>query len=281
MSARSRRFAGAVAVAAGLSVLTGACRVDVEVGIEAGPTGGGEVRVAATLDADAVAQLGGETPEKRLALGDLTEAGWEVEGPTRLPGGGLQVEASHGFDDGEEARRLVEDVAGVDGPFRDVVLRQERTFLKTTSSFSAVADLTGGLGSFTDADLREALAGPEGAPLGVTDEQLAARFGAPVGSLFGLAVAVDLPGDATSNAPAATGGGADVWTPALGQRVVLEATSERWNHANIVAAAVCAMATVALAVVLGRRRRPDADSTPDDAGDGPTVPPVPFDQDGG
>lgn len=237
-----------------VALFTGGCKVDVSVGIDVASGGGGEVRATARLDRAAVAHLGGETPEKRLAVADLTEAGWKVSGPTVLPDGGIEVEARQRFTDAAGAARLVRDLAGEEGAFRDFDLRQQRTFLKTVTSFRSAVDLTPGLGAFTDERLREALAGAEGAALGVTDEQLEARFGAPVERLFGLQVAVDLPATAETNAPTESGGAA-VWAPELGARTVLEATSERWNVRNILATAVALAATVLLVVVLVVRRR--------------------------
>ncbi len=207
--------------------------------------GGGEIIVSAHLDQAAVAQLGGQTPEKRLALGDLTEAGWSIEGPAKLPDGGLEISATHLYSDVAEGERLLADVAGVDGPLEGIELRQRRTFTKTTTSFRATVDLKSGLGRFTDPDLRAAVAGPNGEPLGVSDTQLATRFGAPVDQLFGLVIATGLPGTVTSNAPKAEGTRVE-WKVPLGQTVTLEASSEQTNVRNIAAAVVASLAGVGL-----------------------------------
>lgn len=240
--------------------MAGACRVDVGVEVDVNANGTGEVRVVAELDPAAVAELGGETPEKRLALSDLVESGWTVDGPTKKPDGGLEVVARHGFDDFVEARTLMVEVAGEEGPLQGFVLSRERGFLKTTTRFRANVDLRGGLGAFTDPDLRAALEGPNGEPLGVDDAQLAQRFGAPVAEMFGLTVAADLPGDVESNArpsgPNSTGGTVR-WVPAFGEEATLEATSEAWNVANIVSAVIASASALALAAVVLRRRTSD------------------------
>lgn len=276
MSARAIRAAAAGGLVLAAAAL-GACRVDVSVGVEADGDGGGRVTATALLDRDAVEQLVGQAagdPNEsdaatRIKVDDLRAAGWTVVGPEPTDGGGLEVVATHRYDDAEEARRLLTEIAGDPGPFRDVSLRQTRSFLKTTTEFIATADLGAGLGSFADPDLREALEATDEAPLGVTEEQLEARFGEAIERMFGLRVAVRLPGDVAANAPAVTDNGA-VWTPALGEAAVLEASSERWNVGNIAATATAVLSAVALAALLLRRigRRPPDHADDDEPGDG-------------
>lgn len=262
--ARPDRRRLTLAAAGLLALATSACRVDVRVGLDAEADGGGRVRASAVLDGDAVERLVGEAagdpedsdPATRIKVDDLRETGWTVTGPEPTDGGGLEVVVSHDYDDPAEARRLLGEIAGDPGPIRDLVLRQERTFFKTTTEFEATFDLAAGLGAFTDPELREALESTPEAPLGITTEQLERQLGEAIDRMLGLQVAVRLPGDVTSNAPTATDNGA-VWTPRLGEEVVLEARSERWNTANLVALVLAVVAAVALAaIVVGRRRRP-------------------------
>jgi hypothetical protein len=226
---------------------TGACRVDVSVGLDADPDGGGQVRVNARLDEAAVAQLGGARPGDRLRLADLRKAGWEVEGPTKQDDGGLEVTASHPFDDADEARALLDDV----GPLRGFVVEQHRSFFRTTTRVAGAVDLAKGLGTFADPDLAHALGATPDAPLGVRVDALEQRFGAPIDRLLGLQLAVRLPGkldaDAT-NAPT-TAGDTAVWAPALGSRVDVEAEARRWNVRNVVLLALTLAAGVALAAL--------------------------------
>lgn len=240
--------------------------------LDADADGGGRVRASAVLDGDAVERLVGQAagdpedadPATRIKVDDLRDAGWTVTGPEPTDGGGLEVVVSHDYDDPAEARRLLAEIAGDPGPIRDVVLRQERTFFKTTTEFEATFDLAAGLGAFTDPDLREALEATDEAPLGITTEQLERQLGDAIDRMLGLQVAVRLPGDVTSNAPAATDNGG-VWTPRLGEEVVFEARSERWNVANLVALAVALGAAAALAGVVLRRRRSREDLTVTDS----------------
>ncbi len=243
----------------GFGALTGACRVDVDVAIRADNGGGGSVRATAVLDANAVAQLGGETPEKRLALADLTKAGWKVEGPTPTEAKGLTVTASHDFADGAEAKALIDDLAGKDGPFQGFEVRQTASFAKTTTRLRGIVDLRKGLGAFTDPELREALAGPDGEPLGVDDAQLAKRFGTPPAEAFTLDVTVAVPGRDEATTRRAR----------YGQQTVIEASSEQTNLRNLASVAVAITAALAVIVVLieSQRRRRRLDPAP------------PFDQD--
>jgi len=249
----------AVLAVVAFGALTGACRVDVDVAIRADAGGGGSVKATVVLDATAVAQLGGETPEKRLALADLTKAGWKVEGPTPTEAKGLKVTASHDFANGTEAKILIDDLAGKDGPFRGFELRQTKSFAKTTTRLRNIVDLRNGVGAFTDPELRDALAGPNSEPLGVDDAQLAKRFGVPPAEAFTLDVTVDVPGQDEATTTRAL----------YGQQTVIEATSEQINLRNLGSVAVSITAALALIVVLvdSQRRRRRVDPTP------------PFDQD--
>lgn len=246
------------------------------VGVEADADGTGQVRAAAVLDAGAVEELVGEAagdpatadPATRIKVDDLRAAGWTVIGPDPTDDGGLEVVATQRFEDAGEARRLLAEVAGDPGPFRDVSLRRTRSFFKTRTYFAGTVDLGAGLGAFTDPDLRAALEATDEAPLGVTTAQLEARLGEAIQQMFGLQMAVRLPGRLTSNAPTETGGAA-VWAPSLGEEVVLEASSERWNVANLVALSVGFLSALALVGIIagrtrGGRRRSGADDRPAD-----------------
>ena len=252
-----RRTRVVLALAAiAVAVTTSACRVDVSVGITADDRGGGEVRAQARLDGTAVAELGGADPGERILLDDLARAGWKVEGPTMQDDGGLEVVATHPFSTPQEAEALVADLGGDPGPLRGFAIEHRRTFLKTTTEFTGTVDLRAGLGAFSDPDLDEALGATVDAPLGVTPQALEQRLGAAIDRLFGLQVAVRLPGEVASNAPTETDNGA-VWAPALGDELVLEATSEQWNVTNIAGAGVAALSALAFAAWLVTRRRRD------------------------
>jgi hypothetical protein len=238
----------AVLLAACAIALTGACRVDVSVGVDADDDGGGRVRVTARLDGAAVAQLGGREPADRIRLDDLRDAGWRIDGPTDQDDGGLEVVATHDFSNDEEAEALLEDVGALQG----FDLEQEATFFRTTTKLTGAVDLQEGLGAFTDTDLEQALGATPDAPLGVGIAALERRFGEPIDRMVGLQLAVRLPGrldgDGT-NAPT-TAGDTAVWSPALGERVPVEVASRRWNVRNLLLLGLTVVAGLVTAALL-------------------------------
>lgn len=242
-----RRLAFAVAAL----LLLAACKVETTVGIDADADGTGRVRVEVTLDRDAARRV----PDlaKQLRVDDLRAAGWQVDEPTKTDDDGLVVEAVKRFRTPAEAAQAVEELSGPTGPFRDFELQRDRSFLKTKTAFTGTVDLSGGIEGFGDDALRERLGG---STLGFDPADVEQRLGTALSRIFAFRVVARLPGDVDSNAPTSTDNGA-VWRPVLGERVVLQATAERWNVRNIGAAVVSLGAALALVIVLARRRRAD------------------------
>ncbi|MBW3615140.1 MAG: hypothetical protein KY439_07525 [Actinobacteria bacterium] len=238
-----------MALAALVMATAGACKVDASVEVSARPDGTGEVTVTALLDRRAVDTVG--DLDTQVALDDLRATGWEVRGPEENTDGGAEVEARRSFGNSSEARQVLDEITGPEGAFKGFVLEQKRTFFRTETAVRGTVDLSGGMGTFSDAKLAEALGGQ---PLGVTAEQLEQRLGVPADRAFGLQVAVRLPGRIESNAPTTTGSTA-VWAPGLGEQVAIMATAEQWNRLNLVLTAVAAGSALALVGVLARRRR--------------------------
>ncbi|HEX7166629.1 MAG TPA: hypothetical protein VF230_06590 [Acidimicrobiales bacterium] len=236
-------------VAAGALVVLGACKVDVSVGIDAHADGTGDVRVTALLDKRAAEEAG--DLRKRLRTDDLEEAGWVVETPERRDDGTVSITVRHPFDSPHEAGEVLAQLSGDDGPLRGFELTQDRSFFRTETTFTGTVDLARGVEAFSDPALQEAFGGQA---LGVPVDQLERRLGASLDRIFGLQVALRLPGSVESNAPTATSNGA-VWAPKLGEQVSLQAEAGRWNLRNIVLLVVCVTATVALVWVVARGRR--------------------------
>lgn len=110
-----RRFRILVLVLGAL--VLSACRLDVKVNVAMNADGTGEVVVVATVDADVVNQVPGLAGS--LRLDDATAAGWMVEGPTAVDGGGLTVTLRHPFASAAEASNLVNSLGP---PFAAIVL---------------------------------------------------------------------------------------------------------------------------------------------------------------
>lgn len=216
-SGRLRRLALAVAVVG----LTGACRVDTTVAVQAERDGTGVVRATAQLD-DAAAGAVGDL-EQQLRVADLREAGWTVIVGERT------VTVSKPFDDPREAGDVLRELGG---PIVSTAsLDRVAGFAKTAAQLEVTVDLTGGLESFSDADVARQL-GPM--PLGVPADEVTAT----------LTLVGDLAGGETVTADAP-----------LGQRTSLTAAATDWQLGRILAAAAAVGSAVAAIVIWLRQRR--------------------------
>lgn len=234
-------------VVAGLLVSLGGCKVAIRVGVEANQRGSGRVLAVVTLDPDAQRYVG----TLQLETADLVKAGWKVAGPTKIARGELQVTATKAFATPAQAQRIVRELDQGSGLFRDFRLVQQRSFFKTSSKFRGTVDLSKGLETFSDDELRATL----GPSLGATQEEFAQRIGTALADALPMTVGVRLPGEVTANAPQASGGAA-AWHPRLGERVELTAAATHWNVRGVALAAVAVVAgALGLLSALRYRRR--------------------------
>lgn len=248
--------------------LLSGCRVGVDVRIDLAGDGSGTVTVAATLDADAVAELaevGGS-----IRTDDLEDAGWTVADPVERDDGSVVVVLERDFSTPREAEQIVASIAptgggsGDDAPIMQIEIEHDPSFASTSSHVTGVVDLRRGVEAFGDPALTEALGGQ---PLGADVEALEAQLGERFAELFDLSVAVRLPGGAKSvdeqpfdqlSAGPVEVGTSLRWTPRLGQRLELAASARQWNVANLVLLGVSSSAAAAATIVAVRaRRRPD------------------------
>jgi uncharacterized protein len=272
----------------GLVALTAtACQVRTTVGVDVAKDGSGTVTVAVGLDADALGRVPDLDDDGRSTTADLTglvrtddlaAAGWHVTGPADAADDGfVWVRATKPFGTPEEAGQVLAEVAGRDGPLRDLRVDRHDSFGRTRFTFEGTADLSGGLEAFGDEGLAAAL---EGEVLGQDPGAIEAELGRPLSEMFSLEVSADLPGDSKA-----------AWTPKLGgEPVDLAATGtvrDWWVLALTGVAVACGLALVAVvAVGLVRRSRATATAramssnaparpTPDPGSTSPEEPPMP------
>ncbi len=214
------------------------CQATLAAGVDARPDGSGRIRAGLGLDAEALREVGDLGAV--LRVDDLRQAGWEVEGP-RAEGDGLTwVRASRPFADVAEAERVMADLSGPAGPFRDFRLSRSTSLWRTRTGFTGTVDLTGGLAGLTDPDLFERL-GPD---VGLDTLAQAVR----------VEVSARLPGRVRSNATTTSGGRA-VWNPEMGSQLTLRADAELRRLAPLVYGALAVAAVLAALVLVFRRTR--------------------------
>ena len=239
------------------AVLLSSCRLQLGVDIQVEEDGSGQVEVAAGLDPDAMARVGGEL-DALLSTADLVAAGWTIEAPDLADDGVTWVRVHRPFADADQAAALFEDLAGSEGPFQDLRIERRSSFARTEWDFTGRLDFAGGLEAFGDAALAAEL---DGAPLGQTVEEIEATLGEPLSKAVQVQVSIRLPGEVTSNAPGA--GDRTVWQTGFGERTVaLEATGVEQRTGSMVAAGVAVACAALLALSLlvqgvrfvGRRR---------------------------
>lgn len=221
---------------AGLALfLLAGCDVGLDVEIEAGPGGSGEVKASVVLDREAAAQV----PDlaRLVRVDDLEEAGWRIEGPSARGDGGSRIEAVKSFRSAEGMARVMAELAGPTGPFRHFRLDVDHSYLETRTALGGTVDLTRGLEGFSDDVLVQRL----GSPLGVDRATIERQLGQPLGDAFHFEVVARLPGKETTV------------RPQLGERVELAVSSTRLNTERIVFSAVAVLAGLALVAVLVRR----------------------------
>ena len=232
------RRRGLALVALALLALS-ACNLDVRVQVDVEEDGSGTVEVLATVDAAALARIGGDLGAV-LALDDLRADGWTVEGPTALPDGSSTVRLSQRFEDPDGAAAVFEDLAGAGGPFEGFAVSRSRSLLRTSWGFRGTVDLGG------DVAVPEVATGIRGEAPAATFDELERQLGDSLERLQTLRVGVRLPGDVRSNATTKAENGA-VWQVGFGGDALdMEATG-RSTRTGVVAIAVA----LGLALLVG------------------------------
>jgi hypothetical protein len=240
-----RRFRLAALVFA-VVLSASACRVQTEIGVSVNENGSGTVTVRVGFDDDALRR----SPNllQSLRTDDLKVAGWTVTGPVKAADNLTHVEVSKNFANPDEASKILTELSGNSGPFRDFAITRTRSFARTKFTFVGTVDFTAGLESFGDSELAAQL---DGKPLGDDLQAIEQRIGEPLDDVFQFRISVHLPGDVKSNAPVQLAGTA-IWQPRLAQPgpVTLTATSTSTRWQTIIPTIVAVVAGVALLLLL-------------------------------
>jgi hypothetical protein len=231
-----------------------ACQATVRIGIVVGPKGAGTVSVTASLDHDAAAAVPDLAQTLRTA--DLRQAGWRIDGPSPVPGGGMTVVVTKAFSTPAEAVQVLGELSGPTGPFRDLNLVRDTSLLGTTTTFTGTVDLTCGLACFGDPQLQQTL----GANLGLDPTKLQ-QAGIDPAQILTFEVGVRLPGTLQSSNAAARAHGESQWVFKLGAKGTVDTSSRIAHHDRlvqievVVAVVVVLLLGLATWLLLRRRRR--------------------------
>jgi hypothetical protein len=152
-----------------LAALLAGCRVDTRVEVTVAADGSGLLVTHVTLDAEALARVGGvDKATQQIPVSDLEAAGWKVGPWVNGEGGGVTREFAHPFaNESDLANRLV-DLFGAQGAVRSPEFSRNKGWLDTSSELTLLVDMqapTTGIGSDDDLKARLAFAGVDVAAL--------------------------------------------------------------------------------------------------------------------
>jgi hypothetical protein len=236
----SRRLFGPVVVLAAVLALAGGCQVKVDVHTKVNRNGSGSVVVAVGLDDGAVAKVG--DLNSQLRVDDLRAAGWEISGPDREADGFTWIRATKPFADEAAAGRVMDEVNGADGAFRGWQVQRSSSLLSTSYRVDGTVDLTRGVETFGDEQLRQLLGGD---PLADAVKRLEQEEGRPIAEQVDVTVTVETPGATRTYTPSL----ADTEPTA----VKASSSTTNWGGLLVVTVVLAAVAALASAVLLRRR----------------------------
>ena len=229
---------GAVLIA--VLVLAGGCQVEVDVHTTVERDGSGTVVVAVGLDDEAVAKVG--DLGSQLRVDDLRAAGWEITGPAKEADGFTWIRATKPFADAAGAGRVMGEVNGSDGAFRGWQVRRSSSLLSNTYRVDGTIDLTRGVETFGDEQLRQLLGGD---PFAQAVARLEQEEGRPISEQVDVRVTVETPG------------GSQTYTPSLADTqpttVRVSSSTRNWGGVFVVAVLLVLALLVVVAVLLRRR----------------------------
>ena len=239
----TKRGLGAIAAVVVALILAG-CQVDPRVDIDVSPDGSGMVRVAVTLDAAAMAEIGDPS---LVRLDDVRAGGWDVPAPETSTAGSVTFRASKRFASRDQLQPVLDEIGGSDpggGLFRAFHLDVDDSWWSTAYSLSGSLHSTGSAEQFSDAEVAKTL---DGLALGRTAEQITADLG---GRPVSMVVSVHLPGEPTGTTESSivvVGGAASE------QAVMVSSTEQKSGPIWWFLGAIVAALIAAACVVLSRR----------------------------
>ncbi len=223
-------------------LLLGGCRLQLDVNVAVEEDGSGSVEVVVGVDRDGIERIGGDL-DAVLAIDDLADAGWTVDGPELEDDGFTRVRFRRSFANPEAAAGIFNEVAGEDGPFQGFAVTRDSSFARTEWGFSGRVDFSGGIEAFGDEALAAEL---DGEPLGQTVEEIEEQLGEALSRIIQVRVGVRLPGDVSSNATTKAGNG-ELWQVGFGEGTIdMEANGEEQRTASLVGIGVAVECLVVL-----------------------------------
>lgn len=203
------------------------CQTTAHVDLELDEAGTGRLEVQVELD-DAAAQRVGDLGAL-VAADDLESAGWRVSTFER------RVLAEKSIHSPADLDLALEELGP---PFAGIAFNRRQTFARTSVELAGSVDLSAGLAAFGDEELRRLTGSVTGVDL-------------PPETLR-LSLAVDLPGEETSNAA----GRLSRWDLPLGVVTPVQAESTDVNILGLAAVGVSVVCGLVLLFALVRRLRP-------------------------
>lgn len=201
-----------------LAVVLSSCQARSTVDVDVAPNGSGSIEVELRLDEEAAAVAPKLSEQLRTA--DLTQAGWQIDGPDVDSGGDTVITATKDFDDTEEANRALGQIGDA---FRDFRIVEDRGFLRSAFGFQGTVDLSEGIDSLGDEQLRAAV----GSAVGFDSQEMQRSLDKDWAASFPVEVAVHLPGDVQEVVPSRSQD--DSWHPEYGKVTGLTVRSSSIN----------------------------------------------------
>lgn len=166
-----------------LLIALSACQARTTVDVDLNQNGTGQVSATVLLDQEAmdrVPDLG-----KKLRVEDLKDAGWHIDGPKKHDGETV-VTAKHGFASVDEASELIGQLSSI---FKNFELKETRSFTKVSYEIKGSLDMTKGVESFGDDELKQRF----GSPLGIDVAEIQNATGVNWQESFPVELNVNLP----------------------------------------------------------------------------------------